>query len=81
MAREGFRPTDVSAYDTPDGPRFTAVAVKDSKRKWSEHHGMVGEKYQKEFDKLGADGFRPVAICGYNDGGDIRYAAVWYLFK
>jgi hypothetical protein len=42
---------------------------------------MSGEKYQKVFDNLGSQGFRPIAICGYNEGGEVRYAAIWILPK
>jgi hypothetical protein len=74
---KGYRPSNVSAYETPDGPRFSIVLLKDD-HPWAARHGLSGEDYQKEFDKQAAGGFRPIAVSGYRDGGETRYAAIWY---
>ncbi len=73
----GFRPVDVSVYDTDDGPRFTAVAVKDD-HSWVAVAGMTRDKYQDKLKEKEGQGFRPVAICGYRDGGKLNYAALFY---
>jgi hypothetical protein len=73
----GYRPTDVSVYDTDDGPRFTVVAVKDD-HSWVAVAGMSRDKYQDKLKDKEKDGFRPVAICGYRDGGKVNYAALFY---
>jgi hypothetical protein len=39
-------------------------------------HGLTAARYQAEFDKAKADGYRPVIIESYLDGG-VRYAAVF----
>ena len=80
---KGLRPRYVSVYDTPDGPRFIATGVreKDPSSPYAavalERHGMTGAKYQKEFDKQAADGFAPICVCGYREGGEVRFAAIW----
>ncbi len=76
----GFRIAKVHVYDSPDGLRFLATARQsdyDKKYVWQEHHDMTGNQYQKQFDKLGGDGFRPGCICGYRDGGEVKFAVIW----
>ncbi|HVS39654.1 MAG TPA: hypothetical protein VMS17_29120 [Gemmataceae bacterium] len=74
---DGWRPEDVSVYDTADGPRFAATAVKDD-HSWVAVAGMSLKEYKDKEKQKEADGFRPIAICGYRDSGDVRYAAVFY---
>lgn len=80
---KGFRVRHVSAYDTPDGPRFLATAIREKDPTSSiaysglERHGLTGPQYQKEFDRLADDGYTPVCVCGYREGREIRFAAVW----
>ena len=77
---DGFRVVKVHVYDSPDGLRYLATARQtayDKKFVWQEHHDMTGAQYQKRFDELGNDGFRPGCICGYRDGGEVKFAVIW----
>lgn len=78
--KNGFRPLKVHVYESPDGLRFLATARKPAVNKntvWEEHHDMTGNQYQKQFDKLAEDGFIPNCICGYRDGGEVKFAVIW----
>ena len=44
---------------------------------WVARHGLTSAQYQSEFDKWVGQGFRLVRICGYEEGGQERYAAIW----
>ena len=74
---DGWRPEDVSVYDTDNGPRFAAIAVKDD-HSWVAIAGMSLKEYKAKETQKENDGFRPIAICGYRDSGEVRYAAVFY---
>jgi hypothetical protein len=78
-----FRAAKIHAYDTPDGLRFLAIAVKPERDTllWQERHDMSGREYQKQYDKLGNDGYRPGCICGYRDSGEVRFAVIWVKNK
>ena len=76
----GWRLTKVHVYDSPDGLRFLAtarLADYDKKYVWEAHHDMNGNQYQKMFDKLAGEDFRPGCICGYRDGGQVKFAVIW----
>jgi Bacterial tandem repeat domain 1 len=78
-ASKGFQLKNIHAYNTPDGLRFLAIAESTKKNHfvWQERHGMTGNEYQKEFDELGKEGYRPGCICGYREDGEVRFAAIW----
>ena len=75
---KGFRPTFVNVHVLNGKPKFSAVAVQDT-RLWTARHSLTAADYQTEFAKRLAGGFRPAAVCGYTVGGTVRYAAVWVL--
>jgi hypothetical protein len=57
--------------------RFAALWEPDGGIGWQARHGPTGQQYQQTFDDLGIQGFRPEMVCGYSEGSDARYAAVW----
>ncbi|MFJ4293629.1 hypothetical protein ACIP1U_28220 [Cupriavidus sp. NPDC089707] len=40
-------------------------------------HGLTANRYQQEFDRLVAQGYRPVHVSGYAVGDQVRLAAIW----
>lgn len=44
---------------------------------WQARHGLTSQQYQSTFDSLVARGYRLVDVCGYEEGGQARYAALW----
>ena len=77
LGAEGYRPVVVSGYSEDGAARYAAIWEKRGGPAWQARHGLKADDYQKEFDKLGADGYRLVAVSGYDDGGVARYVAVW----
>ena len=75
-----FVVSSLHAYNTPDGLRWMATAVKEDNPVvvGKERHGMTGDEYQKAFDKLGEEGYRPRTICEYLDDGQPRFAVIWF---
>jgi hypothetical protein len=57
--------------------RFAALFEKDDGIPWQARHAIDGNTYQATFDSLVAQGFRLTSVCGYSEGRDARYNAVW----
>ena len=73
---KGYRTACVSACDTPGGPRFEAVFVKDGLR-WAARHGMTADAYRGAFNAYGNEGYRLASVSAYHDGAVLLYAAAW----
>lgn len=48
---------------------------------WQARHGLTSAEYQTFFDQVTAQGFKPVVVCGYGDGVQDRYAAIFRQIK
>lgn len=57
--------------------RFAAIWSQAETYPWQARHGLTGDQYQATFDQLTQQGFRPVQVCGYSEGFDDRYAAIF----
>jgi hypothetical protein len=57
--------------------RFAALFEKEDGTPWQARHGIDAATYQATFDSLGAQGFRLTSVCGYSEGRDARFNAVW----
>jgi len=44
---------------------------------WQARHGLTAEQYQAFFNDVTAQGYKPVVVCGYGDGAQDRYAAIF----
>src|SRR5262249_23219801 len=44
---------------------------------WQARHGLTAAQYQAFFNEVTAQGYKPVVICGYSDGVQDRYAAIF----
>lgn len=73
----GFRLVRVTGYGVNGQPRFGGVWEKKAGPDWQARHGLDAAQYQQTFDRLLADGFRPIDVCGYTIDRDDRYVAVW----
>jgi hypothetical protein len=67
------RPVTLSRFTT----RFAALFEKDDGIAWQARHGIDANTYQQTFDTLVTQGFRLTSICGYSEGRDARFNAVW----
>jgi hypothetical protein len=58
--------------------RFSAVAHKDTTNpKWDIRFNLSAAEYQKKFDELANQSYRPLAVSGYMNGSALSFAAVW----
>ena len=64
----GFRLVSVSGYSDTGIARYAAIWHNDESREFQARHGLDGVGYQRAFDDLMTQGFRPVQVCGYGDG-------------
>jgi Bacterial tandem repeat domain 1/Beta-lactamase len=44
---------------------------------WQARHGLTAVQYQAFFNEVTAQGYKPVVVCGYSDGAQDRYAAIF----
>ncbi len=59
-------------------PRFTAIWVQEPKLSgFTARHGLIGDKYKSNWEDMLIAGFRTQAIAGYEDAGNVRFAAYW----
>jgi CubicO group peptidase (beta-lactamase class C family) len=77
LPNQGFRPISVSAYDRFGETRFASVWHQTPGAAFEARHGLPAAQFQQVFDHFKDHGFRLVDVCGYNVGGDVRFAGVW----
>jgi hypothetical protein len=68
-----FGPIAMSRFNT----RFAAVFEPQNGEPWQARHGMDAATYQATFNALVQQGFRLTSICGYSEGREARFNAVW----
>jgi hypothetical protein len=75
---EGYMLDWVSGYYDGSQDLYAAIWRKpQSAPAWQARHGMTGAEYQAFFNTVTAQGFKPVVVCGYGDGTQDRYAAIF----
>jgi hypothetical protein len=77
LAKHGYRLIDISGYNVGGQDHYAGIWEKSSGSAWVARHGMTSAQYQKEFDKFAKQGYRLVAISGYDIRGEDHYAAIW----
>lgn len=77
LPQQGFRPVAVSGYQAGREVQFASLWQQIAGPEWRARHGVTAAELQAEFDALTPQGFRPVDICGYRVGGQVRFAATW----
>lgn len=68
QAASGKKLTCVSGYSDTGIARYAAIWRQEPSGPWQARHGMNATSYQRTFDELLAQGFRPVQVSGYGDG-------------
>jgi len=59
-------------------PRFTAIWAQEPKVSgFTARHGLTGDKFQSNWEDALSAGFSTQAITGYEDAGNVRFAAYW----
>lgn len=69
LVARGLRMVDVCGYSDTGVGRFASAWRGDGGVPWQARHGMTAEAYQQTFAELAAQGYRPVQVSGYGDGG------------
>jgi hypothetical protein len=57
--------------------RFAAVFEPNDGSAFQARHGIDAATYQQTFDELLGQGFRLTSVCGYSEGRESRFNAVW----
>jgi hypothetical protein len=68
-----FGPIAMSRFTT----RFAAVFEPQNGEPWRARHGIDAATYQATFNALVQQGFRLTSVCGYSEGREARFNAVW----
>ncbi|MFG2127304.1 hypothetical protein ACGFNV_05825 [Streptomyces sp. NPDC048751] len=78
LVGQGFRPVDVNGYlSAGGGERFTAIFEQGGGAPFQARHGLTASQYQQTFNDLVGQGFRPVHVSGYSNGGVDLFAAIF----
>ncbi|HWA92077.1 MAG TPA: hypothetical protein VG889_18705 [Rhizomicrobium sp.] len=67
------RPATLSRFST----RFAALFKRNDGTAWEARHGIDAVAYQATFNSLVSHGFRLTNVCGYSEGRESRFNAIW----
>jgi CubicO group peptidase (beta-lactamase class C family) len=68
----------LNSYVHEGKPRFTAIWAEEPKVSgFKANHGLTGDKFQSSWEDALSVGFSTQAITGYEDAGNVRFAAYW----
>ena len=73
----GYYPVWVDGFDVKGKTYFNVIFRPSKNVGWVARHNMGGAKYQTEFNKWVAAGYRLIHVNSYLLQGKLRYAAVW----
>jgi uncharacterized protein (UPF0297 family) len=74
---KGYGPVQVSGYAIGAEDRYAAIWEKKDGPAWEARHRLTSAEYQKVFDELVGNGYRPTQVSGCDVDGEARYAAFW----
>ena len=75
---QGYLLSWVSGYFDGGQDRYAAIWRKEPNAPaWEARHGLTSTQYQTYFNDATSRGYKPVVICGYSDGAQDRYAAIF----
>ena len=75
---QGYALDWVSGYLGNGQDLYAAIWRKDPGiPAWQARHGLTADQYQAFFNEVTAQGYKPVVVCGYSDGAQARYAAIF----
>ncbi|MGL4555230.1 MAG: serine hydrolase [Gemmataceae bacterium] len=76
--KAGYRLAGLQPYPTSAGVRFAAFWVKDRSVAHLVRVGLSSDGYVRFLNEQTKAGYRPVAVNGYLDGKDVRYAVIFH---
>jgi CubicO group peptidase (beta-lactamase class C family) len=75
---EGYMLDWVSGYFDGGQDLYAAIWRKvQAAPAWQARHGLSAAEYQAFFNNVTAQGYKPVVVCGYSNGAQDRYAAIF----
>ena len=79
----GFRITDISGFNTPDGVRYNAIWENNTAGVgWRVTFDVTADELEDLSDTYAAQGFVPERVEGYRGGdGELRFVATWISAK
>ena len=75
--KQGFRLTWVSAHEAGGNVRYEGIWEQKGGPAWEARANLSAADYQKTFDDLTKQGYRPLHVYGYSSGGAARFAAIF----
>lgn len=67
----------VKSFNKGQRDHYAAIWSRSEGPSWRAVHGIPSDAYQREFDQLVAQGYRPTWVSGYGVNGQALYAAVF----
>ena len=77
LAGQGFRLVKLCGYTVNGQDFYASIWDMSPGPAWVGMHRVPGTDYQAQFDRLTAQGFRPVDISGYERNGSDHYTAIF----
>jgi hypothetical protein len=78
LAGQGYALDWISGYFDGGQDLYAAIWRKQpGAPAWQARHGLTADQYQAFFTDVTAQGYKPVVVCGYSDGAQDRYAAIF----
>ena len=78
LRSQGYRPVDVSGYNTPHGVRYAALWEQNTAGvDWRLHRDVSRPGMQELVDTIGEQGWVPRRVEAYLIGGDSHYISIW----
>ncbi|MFO0879007.1 MAG: hypothetical protein U0840_16815 [Gemmataceae bacterium] len=77
LQKAGYRPSGVTGYNDGEFPRFAVIWEKGAGPAWRLDFGLTPAQFDRRATQLKADGFRPVALSGYDLGGTQGFIDIW----
>lgn len=79
LVEKGFRITQLNPCVIDKTPRFVPVWEKPAKDAPAREARLelTAKQYEKAAAEFKEKGFRPVEVCGYEVGGEVRFTTIW----
>jgi CubicO group peptidase (beta-lactamase class C family) len=76
-AKQGYRLTSVSGYQSGGTTRYAALWTKAPGPVQSTRHGINSQQYQNDVNAMVKQGYRLTYVNGYGIGSTAYYASIW----
>jgi CubicO group peptidase (beta-lactamase class C family) len=76
---DGYFPISVSAWGTPDSPRYAGVFVKRSRPAWNIVRGVGNDAWQQQFTRSAQLGFKPIHVSFDGDAANPVWVAAFQV--